>query len=283
MIQEVTPKLAVIIINHHHGDMLKRAVESIMNSSYDKPYQVFVINNLKDDAIKKWLTQAFPDIELIENDKPKGFASNNNQIIAEHADFDYYLLVNPDATCLSGMLSQLIVVMEDNPKIGVAGPRLINPDGTVQPSRRRFASFLVLLVRALHIDVLFKGLAVVDHYLMNDVEFNDIAEVDWITGAVMILRKKALEDAGLFDERFFMYFEDEDLCCRMWQQGWKVCYLNAAVAYHEHIAEGRKKILSKANFHHIGSAFKMLLKYQGRIVRCYDKGAVKRVPLSTGK
>ncbi|MEA3327955.1 MAG: glycosyltransferase family 2 protein [Chloroflexota bacterium] len=282
MIQEVVPKLAVIIINHQQGDMLKRAVESLKNSSYDKPYQVFIINNLKDDATKKWLTQTFPDIELIENDKPKGFGSNNNQIIAGHADFDYYLLFNPDATCLSGMLSELISVMEDNPQIGAAGPRLLNPDGSIQPSRRRFASFLVLLVRALHIDALFKDLPVVDHYLMNDIEFNDIAEVDWITGAVMILRKKALESVGLFDERFHLYFEDEDLCCRMWQQGWKVCYLNTAEAYHMHIAEGRKKLFSKANFHHVGSAFKMLLKYHGKIVRCYDKGAVNRDSLSNG-
>ena len=276
------PKLAVIIINHQHGDLLKHAVESLKNSSYEKPFQIFVINNLKDDVTKKWMTQTYPEIELIENTRPKGFASNNNQIIEGHPEFDYFLLHNPDVTCHPGMLSQLISVMKGDPKIGVAGPMLLNPDDSIQPSRRRFASFLVLLIRALQIDELFRDLSVVDHYLMNNVKFNDITNVDWITGAVMILRKKAIEEVGLFDERFFMYFEDEDLCCRMWQNGWNVSYIKTTQAYHVHIAEGRKKIFSRANFHHIASAFKMLLKYNGNIIRCYDISDAKKDPISNG-
>jgi len=262
-------KLAVIIINHRHGELYKTAVNSLKNSTYKNPYQIFLINN-EGGIDKAWLTQTCPEIEIIENKKPKGFAENNNRIIRENPGFDYYLLFNPDADCFPEMVSKLMSVMEKNPKIGAAGPRLINPDGSTQPSRRRFASFLVLLIRALHIDSLFRDLPIVNHYLMEDAEFEDLTDVNWVTGAVMMLRKTAFEDVGLFDERFFMYFEDEDLCCRMWQKGWRVCYLNTAQAFHVHIAAGRKQLFSKANFHHISSALKMLLKYKGNIKRCYD-------------
>jgi GT2 family glycosyltransferase len=163
-------------------------------------------------------------------------------------------------------------VMEADSGIGAAGPELLNFDESIQPSRRRFASFWVLMLRALHIDALFDNLPAVDHYLMTNDSFEQNAEVDWITGAVMLLRGKALDQVGLMDERFFLYFEDEDLCCRMWQHGWKVCYTRSARAYHAHIAEGRKKILSKANFHHLLSACKMLIKYRGRISACTQQG-----------
>ncbi len=263
------PKLAVIIINHQHGELYKSAVKSLENSTLENTYQIFFINN-DGDFDKAWLAQTYPEIRIIENSTPKGFAENNNRIIRGNINFDYYLLFNPDADCFPEMVSKLVAVMEEDPNIGAAGPRLMNPDGSTQPSRRRFASFVVLLIRALHIDALFRDLPIVNHYLMNDVAFEDLTDVNWVTGAVMILRKTALDDVGLFDERFFMYFEDEDLCCRMWQKGWRVSYLNTAQAYHLHIAAGRKKIFSKANFHHITSAFKMLLKYKGNIKRCYD-------------
>lgn len=265
-------KLAVIIINHHHGGMIKKTIESFFSLSYDDPVEVFVVNNVSDETTKSWLKNSFPDINIVENAEPKGFSENINHVIDQHPDFDDYLLLNPDVICLPGMVKTLMTVMENDPQVGVAGPALLNFDGSIQPSRRRFASFLVLVIRALHIDSIFKDLDIVNRYLMKDSQFGDLTEVNWITGAVMLLRKKALDQVGLFDPRFFLYFEDEDLCCRMWQKGWKVVYATTAKAYHAHIAAGRKNIFSKANFHHILSAVKMLIKYHGNITRCYDKG-----------
>ncbi len=264
-------KLAVITINHHHGEMIKKTIESLMALGDDQPFQLFVINNLSDKETKKWLAQSVPGVRVFENEIPQGFASNINKVITDNPDFDYYLLLNPDVICLPGMLGNLIAAMKANPQLGVAGPQLLDMDGTTQPSRRRFATFPVLMMRALHIDSLFKKLPAVDWYLMTNDAFDPISEVDWVTGAVLLLRKAALDEVGLLDERFFMYFEDEDLCCRMWQKGWKVCYIKDAKAYHAHIAEGRKKIMSKANIHHISSAFKMLVKYGGKIGPCRNR------------
>ena len=267
-------KLAIITINHNHREMLKKMIESLCISAPNaplelpKPGSVFVINNVLDTSVKVWLEDSYPTVNVIENTHIQGFAHNINRVIQENPDFDFYLLINPDVMCLPGMIEGLMAVMESDQKIGVAGPELLNFDGTIQPSRRRFASFRVLIFRALHLDSIFKNLPAVDHYLMTNDAFEQVSEVDWITGAVMLLRRKALDQVGLMDERFFLYFEDEDLCCRMWQNGWKVCYVRSARAYHAHIAEGRKKILSKANYHHLLSAFKMLIKYRGRIKNC---------------
>lgn len=261
-------KLAVITINHDHGDMLKKTIESLHASATRVPFKAFVINNAPDNATKDWLSETVPGVQVLENPRPQGFARNINTVIRGYPDYDYYLSLNPDVICLPGMVETLVNVMEDNSEIGVAGPELLNFDETIQPSRRRFASFGVLILRALHIDELVKNLPAVDHYLMNNDAFDLISEVDWVTGAVMLLRKRALDQVGLMDERFFLYFEDEDLCCRMWRTGWKVSYVRSAQAYHAHLAEGRKNILSKANFHHLLSAFKMLIKYRGRISMC---------------
>ncbi len=262
-------ELAVIIVNHNHGEMLRKTVESLPFLTFDDPFQVFVINNIPDEHVTTWVKQTFPDFHLIQNENPRGFAANINQVIRNNPHFDYYLLLNPDVICLPGMIETLLEVMEGDPHIGAAAPELLNFDGTVQPSRRRFASFRVLIYRALHIDALIRDIPAVDHYLMNGVTFDPVTEVDWVTGAAMILRKATLDDIGLMDERFFLYFEDEDLCCRMWRNDWKVCYVTEAKAFHAHLAEGRNKILSKANIHHVLSAFKMLIKYRGKISTCH--------------
>ena len=261
-------KLAVITINHNHGEMIKKAIESLHEQSFPGSFTTFVINNTADTTTKTWLANTYPEVQVLENAHPRGFASNVNQVITQNPEFDFYLLLNPDVICMPGMLADLMQVMAEDERIGVAGPQLLNLDGSVQPSRRRFASFRVLIYRALHLDALCKHLPAVDHYLMSRDVFKGITAVDWLTGAVLLLRKTALEQVGLMDERFFLYFEDEDLCCRMWQQGWKVCYVPFAQAYHAHLAEGRKKIFSRANFHHIHSAFKMLIKYRGKIGSC---------------
>ena len=268
-------RLAIIIINHLHGDLFQKTMESLSTLDGDYQTDIFVIQNLPDPPVKDWVEQNFPQTHLIENESPKGFAANINQVLRNHTDFDGYFLLNPDVICLPGMLSNLIGAMALNPQIGVAAPQLLNPDGSIQPSRRRFAPFLALALRALHLDKILPHLKVINRYLMTDITFEGVTEVDWVTGAAMLLRKTALDQVGLLDERFFLYFEDEDLCCRMWQKDWKVCYVPQAQAYHKHIARGRNIIFSKENFHQLLSAVKMLFKYHGNITRCYHKKHLK--------
>jgi len=262
-------KLATITINHHHGEMIRKTIDSLFSSAQEVEFESFVINNVVDEATTAWLTETFPSVTVIRNQAPRGFAENINRFIQSHPKFDYYLLLNPDVVCMPGMIETLLGTMETSPEVGIIGPQLMNPDGSVQSNRRRFANFFVLVLRILHLDAIFKHIPAVDRYLMKDEHFTEPTEVDWITGAVLLLRKKALDQVGLFDERFFLYFEDEDLCARMWRKGWKVVYVPQAMAFHVHIAAGRNKPFSKASFSHIVSAIKMFIKYRGKITR-YD-------------
>lgn len=262
-------KLATITINHNHGEMIRKTIESLFSSTQGMDFESFVINNVVDEATTGWLKENFSSVAVIQNEGPRGFAENINRFIQSHTNFEYYLLLNPDVVCLPGMIETLVGTMEANPEMGAVGPKLMNPDGSVQPNRRRFATLFVLVLRILHLDAIFKHIPAIDRYLMQDTQFSKQTAVDWITGAVLLLRKKALDQVGLFDERFFLYFEDEDLCARMWRGGWKVVYIPLAKAYHAHIAAGRNKPFSKASFAHIASAIKMFIKYRGKITR-YD-------------
>ena len=263
-------KLATITINHNHGEMIRKTIESLFASTHGLGFESFVINNVIDEATTEWLTQQATPVTVMQNESPLGFAKNINHFIMRYPDFDYYLLLNPDVVCWPGMFETLLSTMEDDPAMGAAGPQLLDPDGSVQPNRRRFATIFVLMLRILHLDAIFKNLPAINRYLMYDVRFSEPTAVDWITGAVLLLRKKALDQVGLFDERFFLYFEDEDLCARMWREGWKVVYIPQAKAYHVHIAAGRNKPFSKANFTQLTSAIKMFMKYRGKITRNDD-------------
>lgn len=260
-------KLAIIIINHNHGEMLQKTIQSLFNLPDKTKFQVIVVNNTPLDGVGEWLLLHYPQTEIINNQRPQGFARNANMAIQHGEPYEYYLLLNPDVICLPGMLDRLVTHMEEFADTGIVAPKLLNLDGTDQPSARHFATLPVLIIRTLHLDRLFKDSRILKGYLMIDFNLNITTEVDWVTGAIILLRKQSLNQVGLMDERFFLYFEDEDLCCRMWRKGWKVLYVPQAKAYHNHLAAGRRKPWSKMGRYHIISGLKMLWKYKFNISR----------------
>jgi hypothetical protein len=255
--------LAIITINHHHGDLIKKTIQSLINLPDVCSFQLFAVNNLPEADFAKWIKDVCPTAVLIENSTPKGFSENINAVIKANPQFPFYLLLNPDVICLPGLLDHLLEIMLRDAIIGIAGPRLMNMDGTVQPSARRFPNLFALVVRALHLDYFFRKSSSLQEYLMVDTTINRVTAVDWLAGSVMMLRKTALDQVGLMDERFVMYFEDVDLCYRMWEGGWKVCLVPEARAYHAAISESRNNLISRAGLRHIASAIKFFLKYKG--------------------
>jgi hypothetical protein len=260
----VLSPLAIILINHNHGDLIKRTINSLGQLPDECPFHLFVVNNLPDPGLTEWLREGFPSVTRIENSVSRGFSANVNGVIRDHAWFPLYLLLNPDVVCLPGVLDRLISTMTQDDTIGIAGPRLLNMDGTVQPSARRFPNLPALVVRALHLDGLFRRSRFLRDYLQSETHITEVTPVEWIVGAVMMLRKAALDQVGLMDERFVMYFEDVDLCYRMWEAGWQVCLVPEAKAYHQALAESRKRYFSRARFRHIASALKYFLKHRSR-------------------
>jgi GT2 family glycosyltransferase/lipopolysaccharide/colanic/teichoic acid biosynthesis glycosyltransferase len=157
----------------------------------------------------------------------------------------YALVLNPDIVVLPGALDRLVEFMDEHPEVGIAGSKLLNEDGSLQYSCRRFYTFWTLVLRRTPLGRLFKNGRTISNYLMLDYDHEQSREVDWVIGACMIVRKEALADFGGMDERFFLYFEDVDWCYRVWQSGWKVWYVADSVMRHSYARESARPGLSK--------------------------------------
>lgn len=268
-----TRDLSIVIVSHNHSAVLAKCLASLFCCGSAASFDVTVIDNTCADGTSDWVRAHYPQVGLVRNAVPKGFAANVNCGISFSAESRYVLLLNPDIECLPGLLDELVDFMDLNQDVGIAGPMLLNLDETLQPSCRRFSSPAVVLMRGLRLDRIAPHSAVFRQYLMEDFDHRSVAEVDWVTGAALIARRTAIADAGLMDDiRYFLYSEDQDWCLRMWRAGWRVCYVPQARARHAHMREGIKKPWSKAGRHQLVSALRMFRKFGWKLDR---KGSVQ--------
>ena len=224
--------VSIIIVSFNSRDYLKNCIDSIIKYPPHLPetsYEVIVVDNNSSDGSVELIEdnyKKFSFIKLIKNDYNKGFSHANNLAI-KSANSRYYFLLNSDTEIYENSISGLIEFMEDSDKkglgIGIAGPKIINSDGSIQLSCRRFPSLLnaafYSILAAVKPDNRFSRT-----YKLADADRSRPFEVDWISGSAMLISKKAFELTGIFDEKYFMYMEDVDLCFRMRQKGLKVYY-----------------------------------------------------------
>lgn len=178
----------------------------------------------------------------------------------------YFVVFNPDIQCLPGVFDDLVAFMDTHPDVGLAGPQLLNLDGSVQASCRRFSTPLVTLLRGLRIDRVLKHSHSIRRYLMSDFDHQASADVDWVLGAFMVVRRKAIAEVGGMDERYdIAYSEDQDWCCRMWRAGWRVCYVPEARAFHDHQRSGMRRPWSKMGYAQIVNSVRLFRKFGWRL------------------
>jgi GT2 family glycosyltransferase len=173
------------------------------------------------------------------------------------------MLLNPDTVVESGAIERLADYLDAHPDVGAVGPKLLYPDGSVQSSRRRFPTRLTGFVESTLVERWLGGGEVVRRYRVADRSDDDEQDVDWLMGAALLVRREALAQAGLFDERFFMYSEEVDLCRRIRSAGWRVVYLPGAVVVHHEGRSSEQNVLRRnVNFHE--SRFRYYRKHFGR-------------------
>jgi len=201
--------LSIIIVNYNTRDYLARCLESLAEIS-GISVEIIVVDNASKDLSVEMVRQRFPEAMVIANAENRGFAKANNQAIAVSKGRYLYFL-NPDAEVRRGALAAMISHLERHPDIGLAGNRLVNPDGSAQPSvENRYPG-------QKHAKKEMAGLK------------GDIA---WVLGASMIARRMAIENGGGFNEDFFLYGEEQDLCLRLRKAGWSIGYIPEAVVLH---------------------------------------------------
>ena len=206
-----------------------------------------------------------PGVRLLEAPRERGFAANANAgIRATRAET--VVLANPDAVAARNAVRTLAEAMADRPRCGVAGPRIVYPDGGWQPSRRRFPTVGGTLVRRTPLRWLLEpARRQRRHYLLDDRPAEPV-EADWMLGAFLLLRREMLEELGGFDEGYRLYCEDIDLCYRAAQAGWERWYVPGAVVVHEYAAEIDRRFLTRRTLWHLRGMLRFVRKHPERLL-----------------
>jgi GT2 family glycosyltransferase len=222
-------RAAVVIVTWNSAQFIRDCLSSI--PAADHPETVVVDNASTDDTVKI-IRDEFPAVRLILNSTNDGYARANNQALAEivhrstfivHRSADYILLLNPDTRLPADAIEKLITFMDSRSDAGVLAPKLVNPDGTPQPSVRRFPTYRNMLA------TLFGNAA---HYKMQGFDFNRTQEVEQPMASCLLIRAEALRQVGTFDERFPMFMNDVDLLKRIAGAGWKIVYCPEVAVWH---------------------------------------------------
>ena len=211
--------------------MLEKCLDALFTSSERLSLDVWVVDNHSTDGSVEMVKDGYPMVHLIENKKNTGFARANNQA-ARQCSGEYLLLLNSDAYLQGDALSRMLQAMEAYPDTGALGSQLLNEDLSLQRSCYAFPTLATELWQTIWLDRLFPKSKVFGKYLMTYWRMGDFREVDVVMGACMLVRRAALGQGDLFDESYFMYSEEVDLCYRLKQRGWKVRYLPEAKAVH---------------------------------------------------
>jgi GT2 family glycosyltransferase len=224
--------IAVIIVNWNAREDLRRCLASLY--AEPKPqvdYEVWVVDNASDDGSAGMVAAEFPQVQLLVNAENAGFSKANNQAMAR-TDSRYVFLLNSDAFIHPGALDQLVAYADAHPQAAIIGPKVLNLDGSLQFSCRRFPSLGAGFFRNTYLGRLFPHNKFARDYLMNDFDHAHDLAVDWVSGCAMLIRRDLLDKIGALDERFYMYCEDVDICQRAWEAGREVVYAPQAVVTH---------------------------------------------------
>ncbi|MGP0630167.1 glycosyltransferase family 2 protein [Nitrospina sp. 32_T5] len=232
--------LTFIIVTYNHGDCLDKCLQSIQDSVKDAHHEVLVVNNARQDRLDDFETR-FPNVRVTTNRKNIGFARACNQA-AREARGGLLVFLNPDARLHEGAVDALRNQLESDPGIGIVGPKVLNPDGTVQASCRRFPRLWTgLFHRRSLLSLWFPGNRFTREYLMLDFDHATTRDVDWVSGCCMMIARDRFRELGGFDERYFLFHEDVDLCRTAWQAGYRVVYHPEAVVTHD-IGAGNRNL-----------------------------------------
>jgi GT2 family glycosyltransferase len=223
--------LSVTICSWNTVNDLRACLQSLRDSRDEGSFEVVVVDNASEDFSADMVEKEFPEFRLLRQYKNLGFTGGHNLAIRERRGRDVALL-NSDTVVHKGAIRSLIAFMEATPEVGIVGPKLLNPDGSLQMSCRRFPNPVAAAFRNTWLGRLFPNNRFTREYLMADFQHDQVREVDWVSGAAMFIRGEVIEKVGALDDKFFMYCEDVDLCKRAWDAGWKVAYLPEAVITH---------------------------------------------------
>jgi len=256
--------ISFVIVNYKSKAFVLNCIKSIEEAVFgDLRYEIIVVDNNSDDTIGQLLYWQHQKTIFIKSEKNLGMGGGNN-LGLRRARGKYKVVMNPDTLAFADTFSKLFRFMEENPEIGMVGPKQFHPDRTTQDSCYRWHSLLTPIFRRTFLGGL--GDKEIARFLMRDYDKQKPRAVDWLLGSCLFIRSKALTEVGLFDERFFLYFEDTDLCRRFWDKNWQVYYYPSASIIHNHNRASARQpwytfFMSAASRHHLKSWLRYTMKW----------------------
>ena len=260
----VAVDLSVVILNWNACDYLRVALASIFAQEWRHSIEVIAVDNhsLLDDSAAM-VRSEFPQATLIETGRNLGFSAGNN-VGARVASGRYILFLNPDTQTHGGALDALVDWMDAHPEVGACGPKLLNTDGSLQASCRTFPSFGAGLFRNTILGRIFPSNPWSRGYLMQNFQHDAEQAVDWLSGSALLVRRAALDAiGGGWDESYFMYCEDVDLCYRLKTKGWPRFYVPCATITH-HIGKSSDWAQGAMIRRHHASMLRFYFKHYAR-------------------
>lgn len=228
---EKSAELSVIIVSWNSAQWIERCLSSLTAALEGIASEILVVDNASEDATVALTHRHFPQVRLLQNSHNAGFGKACNQALAISRG-EFVLFLNPDTQVQPGMAKILLHFMRTHPEAGAVGPTLLNPDGSLQLSGNTFPALSNLWVEALFLDRCFPAHPLFGRHKLSHVDRTVVHEVDWTMGACLCVPHVVLEKIGGFDERFFLFFEDTDLCWRIRSAGYAIFFLPTARVVH---------------------------------------------------
>jgi len=224
--------ISVVIVGWNAKHYLELCLGSLLDAPPRRSMEIIVVDNASSDGSSEMIKARFPQVKVIRSEENLGFAKGNNVAI-RRCQGRYIALVNPDVIVFPGCLDALADFLDQNPKVGNVGPRVFNPDMTMQSTCRRFPTLWNNFCSATHLEKVFKNSKFFAGEHMFYFPHDRTLPVDVLVGCFSMIRHETFNDVGLLDENLFMYGDDVDWCRRCWKAGWNVVFFPGARAIHD--------------------------------------------------
>lgn len=259
--------LSIVIIGFKNHRLVRQTLKGIRRVAPSVSHEIILVENDPSGATTA-MAKEFPEVNVIDARKNVGFGRGMNRGF-EDATGRYMMVFNPDVVVMPGAFEKLVAYLDAHPDVGMVGPQLRNPDGSLQHSCYNFMTPATVLARRLPFVRRLKRVRDhLDRYTMADWDHAGTRDVDYLLGAAILVRRSALDKVGGFDPAYFMYFEDQDLCRRFWKAGHRVVYHSDSSMIHYHrreTADGNfwQQLVHPLTRVQIKSAVYYFLKYRG--------------------
>lgn len=271
-------ELSLVITSYRNAELLKLCIDSVKKFSQGLDYEIIVADSATTEDTEMMMREDYPDVKFFPHKENVGFQALIKKAV-ENSQGDYILFLNGDIIVTENSIQKLLDFIKKNKGVGMAGPKLLNFNGTLQQSCFRFYRPSTIIYRRL--PSFFKKIKFIqkhlDWFLMQDFDHQKPRSVDWIMGSALMARKEAIEKVGLMDPKFFMYMEDVDWCRRFWENGYAIVYYPYSQMNHYH-GRGSKKggifyslFFNRLTWIHILSAIKYFIKYWRKELPKYDE------------